>query len=191
MAKLRFAYYLIATSSEFRALRDDSCSPFPEHITIRGRFLASRSKLADLVVIGREAFRNLAPFTAELRGPHSFPSGLTWYELTPESGAFPAIRSLHRQLDRELLDHRLVAVDEVPAEYRGDGYVPHMTISFHGLPEQRLSVAPPSVQVSFVEWGLFRYDDWGARPRLRCVFGEHLYGKEPLPLFVPAAACIA
>lgn len=177
MSKLRLAYYLIADSPELRGLRDASCRPFPEHITIRGRFLTHRANLADLVVMGREAFRVLAPFTAELLGPRVFADGLTWYELTADSAAYPPLRAVHRHLDRELVRRRLIDQDEVPVAHSGDSFTPHMTIAFRSPSLERLSMAPPSLQVNFVEWGLFRYDNWKDKPQLRCVFGEHLYAR--------------
>ncbi|HYK05427.1 MAG TPA: 2'-5' RNA ligase family protein [Thermoanaerobaculia bacterium] len=186
MRKLRYAYYLLADPSEPRLLRDETCWLFPEHITIRGRFLASPSKVADLVIAGREVFRTLAPFTAELHGPRVFASGLSWYELREESAALPAIRSIHRHLDRELRDRGLLLDDEVPASHSGELYKPHMTLSFRRLAPEQLQSYPATVRVPFVEWGLFRYDGWPSRPKLRCVFGEHLYGRTTARPFTSA-----
>jgi len=179
MQKLRFAYYLIADAPDFRALRDGTCDPFPEHVTIRGRFLANRSALADLVVAGREAFRMLAPFTVEFIGPRVVDDRLAWYEPSDDSRAAPALRAVHRHLDRDLAKRGVIAFDEVPESHRGESYTPHMTVAFRALSAVRLRAMPRSMPVAFNEWGLFVYDDeWQPRPRLRCAFGEHLYSTQ-------------
>lgn len=188
MRKMRFAYYLLADSTPIAGLRDDVATAFPEHITVRGRFIADSAAFADLVVAGRDAFRVVAPFSVELAGPVTLANDVTWYEVLEDSVALAALRALHHRLDGELKRRRLILEDEVPLEFRGDGYRPHLTMSFKRLQPAVLAAAPQRLHVRFQEWGLFRYERWPRRPRLRCVFGEHLYGATPpVPLVTPDA----
>lgn len=181
MRKIRLAYYLIADASGLDEFRDETCKRFPEHVTIRGRFIAHDSAIADLVAAGREVFRILPPFAAELHGPRVFGSGLTWYELSDDASLVAILRAIHEQLNHKLIQSGLIEEDEVPGEHSGDSFTPHMTLAFNGVDAARIDCAPSRMQVRFVEWGLFRYDEWETSPRLRCVFGEHLHAEPSAP----------
>ena len=182
----RFAYYLLCEPSVLGTLRDETCSAFPEHITMRGRFLAPRTKVADLVAFGRHVFGALAPFTAELEGPRVFDSGLAWYEVPVGSPAYQPLRDIHRSLEDELGERDLM-MSEVPAAFSGDGFVPHMTTSFGRGRDATLNL-PARIRVTFVEWGLFLYDGPPYDPTPRCVFGEHLHATFGQRVSVQSAA---
>jgi hypothetical protein len=123
----------------------------------------------------------LAPFTAEFVGPRVVEGRLAWYEPGEDSGAIPALRAVHRHLDRDLAERGVIAFDEVPECHRGESYTPHMTVAFRALPTSQLRAMPRSMQMTFNEWGLFVYDQWQPRPRLRCAFGETLYSAQQSP----------
>lgn len=168
----RFAYFLLAEPSELSAVRDETCHVFPEHVTLRGRFLASRRRISDLIAAGREALRGFAAITAPLVGPASPDGTMTWYEVAPADESALRIRVAHERLNRTLSDIGVLSMDEVAA-FSGECYRPHFTVSF-SRGHDALAHAPARANVSLSEWGLFRYSGGREPSEVVCIYAEAL-----------------
>jgi hypothetical protein len=168
----RFAYFLLAEPSVLSAVRDETCRVFPEHVTLRGRFLASRRRISDLIAAGRDALRDFAAISAPLVGPASPDGTMTWYEVAPSDESARRIRAAHERLNQMLSGLDVLSMDEVAA-YSGSHYRPHFTVSF-ARGQSALAHAPSIANVALSEWGLFRYSGGREPSEVVCIYAEAL-----------------
>ncbi len=105
---------------------------FRPHVTLRGRFAASRQ--VDLAAL-RELIIDLRyPALVELDSPLAITSDLTWLECLPGSRGYAELTNIHQVLNARLSVSGLIGADLTPGDQAGDGYRPHLTLSWHSSP---------------------------------------------------------
>lgn len=100
---------------------------FPAHITIRGPFWTETGLARSRDWI-ENICRSYRQIEIVLNGPASVDPDLCWLEVDPASAGFAGLRELHMKLEDEV--GSLVAIDDVPANHKGENYRPHVTLGW-------------------------------------------------------------
>ncbi len=100
---------------------------FPVHITLRGPFWTDADSKSFRDCLKRVCRRH-RPLQVLLDGPVFVQPDLCWLQIPPTEPCFPALRNIHDDLEDEV--NRLICVDDVPANHKGDCFRPHMTLGW-------------------------------------------------------------
>ncbi len=148
---------------------------FPVHVTLRGRF-RTRPCLAE------EAFRRFcrgdaySPGPIELVGPVFRAPELVWLEVAAGTHAFHELARMHRDASEAF--QTVLEEDEVPPEFAGAGYRPHVTLGWGGTAadaEQLAPASPTVIAARMTALALVRYPpEWPVREELTIVASEDL-----------------
>lgn len=139
----RFAIFALITNGDEKIIRNEQnyltkltgntlALGFPVHITLKGRFLASKKIIIDFM---KKA--NLSSLCLETRvglsKPQYIGSGLSWLEILPDTLGFSSLLSLHSFLEIEV--SRILMIDEVPETHKNIYFRPHVTLGWSVTPE--------------------------------------------------------
>lgn len=165
----RFAIFAIITNSDEEKIRSEQrhftnltgntmALGFPVHITLKGRFLASKDIVVNL--LNKTDLASLCSQTEiELSKPKYIYPQLSWLEVLSDTPGFNNLLFLHSFFEREI--NRFVVSDEVPENHKNAHFRPHITLGWGITPRvwQKYSSIENfgSVQIGFSHIALACY----------------------------------
>lgn len=113
-----------------RWTHDTQVFRMPVHITVRGPFWGEPTQVKELY---RRLLRHIESLTGLLKLKELRPKlvyqepGMAWLRIETRSAASELLSDLHRTATSSL--SRVVYWDEVPPEFQGSGFIPHITLA--------------------------------------------------------------